>query len=210
MFSSLGRQSICWDAEFYESVQLYSKDVLEITICQLHLGSSCIFIYISLQTVQLPGDRGLWFSRVVLERWPWKGCSLMTLGEELCTLIISSPWRQSSLSLYDSFTQKMAFKRLFSSYTEESLGRQCSMRDTMDLLGRWSGKGNSLVTLGRLCSAYSFFRSFMRDSSNSRCANLTRTDFAQFFERVWLSWKDWFLTIFKLGGCGGLVVTNFR
>ena len=41
------------------------------------------------------------------------------------------------------------------------------------------------------------------------CGCLERTDFNTFyFGRVWLSWKNWFVTVSTFGGCGGLERTD--
>ena len=46
-------------------------------------GSLCMFTQVSWETEHLPGDRGLWVSRIVLKRWFCKGHSLMTMGKPL-------------------------------------------------------------------------------------------------------------------------------
>ena len=65
-----------------------------------------------------------------------------------------APGRQSSLSQYDSNTQKV-LKRLFISDTGEAPGRQCSLSQYSRLLRRWFQNDNSLVTLGKavLCTS---------------------------------------------------------
>ena len=55
------------------------------------------------------------------------------------------PWRQNSLSLYDSFTQKMVLKRPFISDTGESPGRQL-LGQYCSFTGKMCTKGCSLLT----------------------------------------------------------------
>ena len=69
---------------------------------------------------------------------------------------------------------------------------------------------------------------FFTVSTLGVCGGPGRTDFQQFplwegvvilkdfiffcsfyFERVWWSWKDWFFTVYHLGACSGLEITNF-
>ena len=63
----------------------------------------------------------------------------MTLGKQLCMVIVRSPGRQSFLSLYNSFTWKMVLNGLYLLVALENVlvDRSCQVIMIV-LLGIWS------------------------------------------------------------------------
>ena len=89
----------------------------------------------------------------------------------------------------------MVLKRLFISDTRGSPGRQCSsVTNMIVLLIRWSWKGHYLWYWGSLLCIPIFHGS----------------QETELLEWVWWSCKDWFWTIFTLGGFGVLEGTGFQ
>ena len=137
------------------------------------LGLRNIYLFIDMQTDRQSHSSGLLGDRadqvciiVLLRRWSWKGCSLVTLGKTVLNINClglcrdrASVGRQSSMS-QEGCTWEMVLDRLLISYTEEasallfrSPGKQHLPKDrglwvSRVVLKRWSWKGCSFVTQG--------------------------------------------------------------
>ena len=132
--------------ELFESVQLCSEDTLRMASLSFNTGNDLTQTLFSSTKTQSSLRH-------------WRG---------LCICIVQDARRQSSLSQYNSFTQKMVWKWKFLCDTGEdsacsllrSLRRQNSWVDMIVLPGKWSQNGHSLVIPRK--TAHSLFKSSNR------------------------------------------------
>ena len=86
------------ETSLFRSVELYLEDGFEMTI---HYGEDCTFI------VQVSQVTVLWIYGVLLRRWSWNDCPLVTLGNRLYMVIVQVSWETKLYSADGSWKDRL-------------------------------------------------------------------------------------------------------